>query len=514
MIASVKPKVKVVVQSEEKLFVPSKYQAAIFEWVLTGQGNAAISAVAGSGKSKTLIEISKLIEASGNVLFCAFNKHIADELARKLPNTVTVKTIHSLGNQALSKHLGRTKLNSYKYSDLCSDAANRTFLDHNAIKKNQSELRDTLAELLRFTMADLTDTSDVEQMRDLCSHFGIDTSDWQEVLLFETVAEIQKQGESIARDRNEIDFIDMIWLPIVWDLPIATFDWLLIDEAQDLSKCQAELVLKTNNGSSRFVMVGDPYQAIYGFAGASNDSFHSLAAKLNAQQFPLSICYRCPSEHLKLARDIVAHIEASDTAIEGSIESCWDHQLSLKVQNGDYILCRKTAPLVKACIKLISSKVAAKVMGRDISKALTKIISDLSKTKDFDFNDFQTQLSEFVNRKVEKLQKKKNTQGQIDSLLDRMDGIIACYKAFEVSDAKQLIQQIDQLFSNDESTVTLCTVHRAKGLEGKRVFILEPKSMPLVWKDQQPWELIQEMNLKYVALTRSKEYLCFVHPQK
>jgi ATP-dependent exoDNAse (exonuclease V) beta subunit len=48
-------------------------------------------------------------------------------------------------------------------------------------------------------------------------------------------------------------------------------------------------------------------------------------------------------------------------------------------------------------------------------------------------------------------------------------------------------------------------------LEADRVFILEPENLPLVWEQQQEWEYQQEMNLKYVALTRAKVALFFIN---
>ncbi|HEU4327629.1 MAG TPA: 3'-5' exonuclease, partial [Roseiflexaceae bacterium] len=62
----------------------------------------------------------------------------------------------------------------------------------------------------------------------------------------------------------------------------------------------------------------------------------------------------------------------------------------------------------------------------------------------------------------------------------------------------------------EQTAVTLSTIHRAKGLEADRVFLLHPERVPLRWENQQAWELEQEMNLRYVALTRAKQALFFV----
>ena len=57
-------------------FIPSKYQRAVYIYIEKGKGNAVIDAVAGSGKSTTIVNALKLIPKNKRVLFLAFNKAI------------------------------------------------------------------------------------------------------------------------------------------------------------------------------------------------------------------------------------------------------------------------------------------------------------------------------------------------------------------------------------------------------------------------------------------------------
>ena len=66
---------------------------------------------------------------------------------------------------------------------------------------------------------------------------------------------------------------------------------------------------------------------------------------------------------------------------------------------------------------------------------------------------------------------------------------------------------LGNLYSRGKGAVTLSTVHRAKGLEAERVIILRPDLLPLAV--ERTWEKVQERNVKYVALTRSKRELIF-----
>jgi superfamily I DNA/RNA helicase len=56
----------------------------------------------------------------------------------------------------------------------------------------------------------------------------------------------------------------------------------------------------------------------------------------------------------------------------------------------------------------------------------------------------------------------------------------------------------------------LSTAHKSKGLESNRVLILLPNKLPLTWVNQLDWQLKQELNLKYVALTRARKELVFI----
>src|ERR671932_2382628 len=107
-------------------FAPSRYQQAIFDWVEKGRGNAVVEAVAGSGKTTTLIKASQRIR-NKTILFCAFNKHIAETLANFVGSRTDCRTIHSLGLRCLYNHLRVTykdiKLDDNKYYKIASSYA-------------------------------------------------------------------------------------------------------------------------------------------------------------------------------------------------------------------------------------------------------------------------------------------------------------------------------------------------------------------------------------------------------
>lgn len=285
---------------------------------------------------------------------------------------------------------------------------------------------------------------------------------------------------------------------------------ILVHNCQDLSAAQLDLVLKLRAPGGRMLWVGDRKQAIYGFAGSDSESFDRIIERTCATVLPLSICYRCPATHIKLAQAIVAEIEAKENAIEGIVEDVKPSLLPEMIKEGDLIISRCTAPVVKLCIELIAKRIPARVRGRDIGRALTTIVREVAKHPEFSFDKFGYYLEEYADIKLNKLKQKRNSEAQIESIRDRIQGISVCYEAFNAKSLGDLQREIEALFSDSRSSVVLSTVHRAKGLENERVFILEPDKLPLRWIGQQAWQLSQEQNIKYIALTRAKSALYFI----
>lgn len=84
-----------------------------------------------------------------------------------------------------------------------------------------------------------------------------------------------------------------------------------------------------------------------------------------------------------------------------------------------------------------------------------------------------------------------------------------------VHDVSDLIHKIETLFADvkpgaPQAHVVLCTVHKAKGLEWQKVFILDfDKYMPSRFATSA-WQRRQEKNLIYVAITRSMDTLVYI----
>ena len=83
----------------------------------------------------------------------------------------------------------------------------------------------------------------------------------------------------------------------------------------------------------------------------------------------------------------------------------------------------------------------------------------------------------------------------------------------EVESVKELRKLIEGIFSDDINGIILSTIHKAKGLENDRVFFLCPELIPSRFATMD-WQFEQEQNLKYVAITRAKKELIYVHSKE
>ncbi len=492
---------------------PSTYQTAIFDFMRKGSGDGLINAVAGAGKTWTLLQAARLLDPRRRATFAAFNRHIADTLKARLRGIpMTAHTIHGIGYGCLIKQVGHDlRIDDRKYKMLARAWVERYILLHRVFLKpaELNERIDALTGLVHVARLTLTPAQDLAARGDLAARFDLLLPE----AFWPGVADVLEQGKGLTMDEHVIDFADMLWLPHRWQLHPPPVDYLFIDEAQDLSPAQLELVLRSRAEGGRMLFVGDPAQSIFAFAGADADSFWRIKARTNAIELPLSICYRCPQSHLRIARKIVPHIEPRPDAPEGVVEHLPEAQLAQHLREGDLVLCRMTAPLVSWCIRLIQAGIFARVRGVDVGVSLIQLARRVGESESFTYRLFLVHLDALEAEQHAYLAQRRNSAGRLQSLQDQCEARRAAYQSLAVTDLDGLCRAIHRLFADNRPPVWLSTIHRAKGLESDNVFILYPHRLPLEWPEQQPWEWAQELNLRYVAVTRTRQRLVILQPE-
>ena len=493
ILARARARVKEGKGKTQKAFVPSPYQQAIFDWITEGKGkNLVVEAVAGSGKTTTGVMALELLNPALLTAFIAFNSHIVKELKARAPEHVNVMTYHSLGYRQCRTAWGNEIV-------IDEDKVRKILLDI-IDKKTHWALYTPIIRIVSLVKANLLGTS-IEELQQIVDHHGIELNGDQDLAF----AAVQLAVEVCAEQTNVIDYDDMCWLPIVHDLKSPKYDFLFIDEAQDTNKNQIQLALRAAKETGRIVAVGDRNQSLYGFRGADVDAIPNLISSLDAETLPLSISYRNPKSVVELVNSEFPDIplEASDFAKPGTVMTITESEATRMYKVGDMVLCRCNAPLVSPAFELIRNGVKAVIRGRDIGKNLMNLINKFSADN---VGELMKLMEKYRQAEVKKLlDAEKNQQAQ--SLEDKVDTVMALADGCEM--IYEIETKIKTIFSDQSEGVVFSSVHKAKGLEAERVYILEPGLMPHPMA-KKSWEMTQEINIKYVAYTRSLDTLVFV----
>jgi superfamily I DNA/RNA helicase len=330
--------------------------------------------------------------------------------------------------------------------------------------------------------------------------------------VIEDCAKIYQQSIIAAKYDGKIDFNDMILLPLLPEFAqgksYGQYDWVMVDEAQDTSDTRRLLALAVLKNGGRFVAVGDPSQSIYLFAGASLGAMDKIKCATGAIELPLNITYRCPQSVVKMANQWVPDFIAHESAPEGIIRNIRHDKFWMeKLTSRDVILCRNTRPLVGIAGRLRDNGMQCVVEGQS-GKAL---IGLATKWGDIEIRDLLMNLEAYREKEYAKwLDKGKEDKAEwvnekVGILSDIARGLP------EDDSINKLVEKIEYTFGEGQyqgkDILRLCTIHRSKGREWDRVYLIgRNRYMPSKWATKEH-EIQQETNLSYVAVTRTKEEL-------
>lgn len=491
-------------------YEPSSYQKEIFDFVLHGTGNAVIKARAGSGKTATIISAMKLVPEAKTCLFLAFNKAIAEEITAKLKGkeNCSVMTVHSLGYRIILKNrTTKPGVNDKKYSTYLKKNITELSTAKISTKAEVEEYIDSILSLLDFSRLNLAQSK--KEIDKIAVKYDIPVRyDESEVVM-----KLMEWGKNSLM---EVDYVDMVWLPTELDMNVKYFryNWIFNDEAQDYSVAYVKLFMKCFKRGTRFISVCDDFQAINFFAGASEMALDSMINHPNTKMFTLPISYRCDRNIIKAANNLVPDILARPNADDGIVIE--NGHLN-EIRGNDMVLCRNNAPLFKLYIKLIDKNIPCYIKGKDNDKK--KLINtierfavgeELGKDLNVDglFPRLYDNMVEERNRLIaggldpidaidtETVQSKYDTIVSLDAI------------AKKCRTKSELISRIDKIYSVTETGVCLSTVHKAKGLEADNVHIICRSLMPSK-SAKTKYEIQQETNLMYVAITRARHKLFY-----
>lgn len=497
-------------------FSPTEEQLAIREATRRSQDSLMIKAYAGCAKTTTLELLAPELRVAGLAL--AFNKSIATELERRFPSNLSVKTMNALGFGALRRGLPQVanwKVEPKKLGKIVTEISKQWKLELKG--EDWANARDLAGAAMTAGLVPN------DEGRPLQSDSpAVWQSLWEGLGLVDGFDESYEVAQEALRRNNEltlqgiISFDDQIYASTCLWGRFPQFPLLLVDEAQDLSPMNHEMLRLASRPDARLVAVGDPKQAIYAFRGASTESMGKIEALRGLwRQLPLTLTFRCPKVVVARQQRHAPGFRAAEGNAEGEhkrLMAGWSgaELLQLAGPKDLAVLCRNNAPLLSLAFKMIAEGIGVEMLGRDIGKGLVELSKKLAKEDSVPKAQFAARLREWEESETS-LALANAQEEKLESILDKAACLRAVLEDGEVRDAGELRRALQRLFepSAEGARVVLSTVHKAKGLEWDVVVHLDPWRVPSKRARQAAAEgrrgqLEQEMNLKYVCETRSK----------
>lgn len=495
----------------------SSYQNRMFDFGVNDRRSGIVYGVAGCAKTTSLEEMSRRMSAalpSIRIKYLVFNRRNATEAQERMPSNVEASTFHSTCWSYLSRYLHRPKLDEHKVRDHARQIMSPADWELHA---------DKMLKLIGLgknnglgALSDAGAIDDVGAWQRVADEYGVEfdirtedpeRADAELYGLYRYAADILAASNA---DQLRCDFDDMLYLTVLHNVPLARYAVVCVDEAQDTNPIQRAILHRMLAPGGRLIAVGDPKQAIYHFRGASADAMDRIRDEFGCYELPLSVNYRCSRAVIEAAQRFCPQIEAWDGAPAGSVADV-DAMAIGDFLPTDAILCRLNAPLIQLAMRFLRYGIPCKVLGRDIGAGLIAQIERATR-KRVTALDTLAQALAAQTISEQRRYAARGDDAKAEAAQDRLDSILAIIDGLpDGATSANLIAHIRTMFADNQERgmVTLATVHKAKGLEWPRVFVLNRSQMPPRWV-KLPAQIEQEYNLLYVAYTRAKVDLRFV----
>ena len=516
---------------------PTDEQKAIISYVRAGQGHLVVDALAGTGKTFALMKSIEIIPQP-SILLAAFGKDIAVELESRVPklpktHAIHVKTFHALGRGIIMKHYPKARFDRSGTEELVNQVAG-------SISFNMRRAAVKLTRLTKELIAQPTPpASDV--VLALGYEHNVFTSKMGEReigLTVELVRDAYIVSLKLAK-RECLDFCDMVWAPVALDLaPPSRYLAIVVDELQDISAPQMQLLQRLMiPDKSRFIGAGDIAQDLYKWRGSLGAAAWSMLREMGAKFLPLTMTWRCPKAVVEAANEIVPELRAAPSAGDGSVSECRLSDLPLKLANSrqdeihTFVLSRNNADLVDVALYLWTQRVAFQLnTGKELLAPIFDLLSNKLNTRDEEA--FRATLDEWYATEYAKAEN-SNATAYAETLTEQRTLLLSTLK---YAKPREIAKLLGEILVPNQSGILLSTVHKVKGREADRVFLLKQtfgryKTREITLRDwngesdyhteigaqrtsttivlpANPSE--EELNIEYVAITRAREHLIYV----
>lgn len=475
------------------------------ERIIHSKGNVKINAVAGSGKTTTIIEYAKSRPKDSSILYLAFNRSVKLDAQKKFTaqgqHNVTVETAHSLAFKHVVKNSQyRVRKQGYKTNEIAELMTFNHVGDKLTIFIIASHVIKFIAYFCNSDKLKVTELNYLQTIKDKGAKEFV--SRFYTEILQNTRLILAKM------DKAEIEITHDFYLKkFQLKSPHLHYDYILFDEGQDASPAMMDVFFKQKASK---VIVGDKHQQIYAWRYAVN----SLQSA-NYPEFNLSSSFRFNNNIAQLAIQTLnlkdALFECEPVNILGKGNGKGGH--------GKAIIARSNLGLLLRAIEYVSD-----------FRNKGKIYFEGS-IHSYTYADDGTSLYDVLNLSNGKhhLIRDKMIAGMRD--LFELEEYIKQTEDMQLSMMLEIVDEygdsIPEILNNikekhvegdrkEDASMIFSTVHRCKGMEYDEVELVndfiseETLDKLLEKKNENELDLVklnEEINLLYVAVTRTRNVL-------
>ena len=480
-------------------------QQAVVAAVAARDSHVVVEATAGSGKTTTLVHIANTLGNTVSACFLAFNRSAARELAKRLPAQAIATTLHALGYAMIKAHAGSVTLRPAKQYELALPLVTKTLGITGELAEICADYVARLSTILRTERASVARVPEFTQTYSITPPVaGADL-----LALHEVLAAVLRAGTAQAA-HGLVDYADLLYQPVALRCSPPRYDVVCVDEAQDLSPASLALTKHLLFPGTTAVFVGDPHQAIYGFAGAKSAMLGELVATLPAKRLSLSVSFRCPARHVLLARGFSPEITPRRGAPMGAVRLCTSAELPTRIEPGSLVLARRNEELLPPLFALLRAGIPTQVLGLSTRRWAQRVLTELAT---FPQRTVRGQIAAFAQHTKQRLERDHVLSvhlGQYLADLTTDTELLwslahGAERVYGAVTPETLAKHAKACLGRKKHSVVLSTIHKAKGREAPHVYVLHPEWFHVANEEEE--------NLLFVALTRAKESLTFVSPQ-
>jgi len=472
--------------------------------IINSSGNIKINAVAGSGKTTTIIEYAKARPENSRILYLAFNKSVKLEAIRKFDEkglyNVKVETAHSLAyKHVVFSNNYKVRPQGYKTHEITEILG----LQASGEKLAEYIIANHINKFLTYYC-----NSNKQRVREL-NYLDVVYENKAKQFVTNFYELIEKQTRILLDKMNkgEIEVTHDFYLKkFQLSNPRINFDYILFDEGQDASAAMLDVFFKQE---ATKVIVGDTHQQIYGWRYAINS-----LEQADFKTYNLSASFRFSPDIAALAKEV---LKMKDHLFDYEPVEITGMGTSKEIKS-KAVLGRTNMGLLVNAIEFVTDFHHNKSLYFEGNFNSYTYADDGASLYDV-LNLYNNKKRLIRDTLISKMRDMNELKEYIDKTEDNQLGMMVEIVEEYGDEIPEIINEIkDRHVSNDEkekAAMIFSTVHRCKGMEYDSIqivddFITEDKLEKIM--NGKPEEiniskLNEEINLIYVAVTRTKNML-------